>query len=150
MSAHENHPIPRTAILAAGGLAILTMLAAGAAQYGRVGRVEMARTAAVETRALRFEDRAGAVVVIEAETGREIAELAPGTNGFVRGVLRGFARERRANGTGAEPPFKLVRRTDGRLTLVDPATGREVELDAFGPTNVEAFARLLQSGERRT
>jgi hypothetical protein len=29
------------------------------------------------------------------------------------------------------------------LTLEDPATGRIIGLEAFGPTNMEAFARLL-------
>ena len=30
-----------------------------------------------------------------------------------------------------------------RLTLEDPTTGRKVEMEAFGITNEEAFARLL-------
>ena len=43
----------------------------------------------------------------------EVTVLAPGANGFIRGVLRSFARERRANeapSTGVrEPPFRLTR-----------------------------------------
>ena len=32
---------------------------------------------------------------------------------------------------------------DGRLTLVDPGTGRRVDLESFGPTNSAVFAQLL-------
>jgi hypothetical protein len=40
-------------------------------------------------------------------------------------------------------PFRIALETDGRLLLSDPATGRTVDLRAFGPTNLEVFARLL-------
>ena len=73
----------------------------------------------------------------------QLAVLAPGTNGFARGVLRGLARERRRSDIGMEPPFRLARWSDGRLTLEDPTTGRRIELGAFGPTNAEVFAALM-------
>ena len=69
--------------------------------------------------------------------------LPPGTNGFIRGVLRGLARDRKLQRIGTEPPFRLTRWVDGRLSLDDPATGRRIELGAFGPTNAAAFAGLL-------
>ena len=37
----------------------------------------------------------------------------------------------------------LTRWADGRLTLNDPSTGHVVALEAFGPDNARAFARLL-------
>jgi putative photosynthetic complex assembly protein len=40
-------------------------------------------------------------------------------------------------------PFRLALHADGRLTLEDPATSRTIELQAFGPANSGAFARLL-------
>jgi len=40
-------------------------------------------------------------------------------------------------------PFHLALHVDGRLTLEDPVTARTIELEAFGPTNSGAFARLL-------
>ena len=49
-------------------------------------------------------------------------------------------------GLGAEQPFQLIGRTDGRLTLADPATGQRVDLESFGPTNVAVFARFLAAG----
>ena len=44
-----------------------------------------------------------------------------------------------------DPPFRLARWSDGRLTLEDPTTGRRIELGAFGPTNAEVFAELMQA-----
>ena len=61
----------------------------------------------------------------------------------MRGALRGLARERRLDGAGAESPFRLAAWPGGRLTLEDTATGRVLDLHAYGQTNAEAFARLL-------
>ena len=107
----------------------------------------MPETSAVETRSLRFEDmRNGSIQVTDARTGKVAASVEPGTNGFIRGTLRGLARERKRRGIGIEPPFMLTRWADGRISLEDPETGRVIELDAFGPTNGEAFAQLLTAG----
>jgi len=104
---------------------------------------------AIESHDLRFEDRAdGAVLVYDDADGRLAATLAPGTNGFVRGVLRGLVRERRADRIGPLPPFRLTRWADGRLSLDDPSTGRHVDLEVFGPTNAGAFADILVASGR--
>jgi putative photosynthetic complex assembly protein len=95
---------------------------------------------------LQFEDRAdGAVVVYDARSEQIAAVLAPETNGFVRGVMRGLARERRREDIGSGPPFMLTRWSDGRLSIEDEATHQRIELVAFGPTNFAAFARLLDN-----
>jgi putative photosynthetic complex assembly protein len=62
---------------------------------------------------------------------------------FVRGTMRGLARERKRSGIGATPPFILSSRADGRLTLEDPQTGRHVDLEAFGQANAGVFARYV-------
>lgn len=90
----------------------------------------------------------GAVVLTDARTGREALLLAPGEDGFMRGTLRGLARDRHLRGIGPESPFRLVVWTDGRMTLDDTATGRRLDLLAFGRTQAEAFARLLPLGEK--
>jgi putative photosynthetic complex assembly protein len=99
-------------------------------------------------RDLRFVDRPdGGVAVYDAHQSEPIEVLAPGTNGFVRAMMRNFARERRSNGIGAEAPFRLNSSADGRLVLEDPTTGRRVDLEAFGQTNAGVFAGFL--GERQ-
>jgi putative photosynthetic complex assembly protein len=95
---------------------------------------------------LWFVDRAdGGVDVLAANGGRKIAEFAPASNGFARGVLRSMARQRRLSDIDRAPPFVLLERADGGLSLHDPQTGRQVSLDAFGPDNRRVFAALLQA-----
>jgi putative photosynthetic complex assembly protein len=144
----SERPFPRGAIIAAGVMMALSITAATVARYGHVGTLSPAPAPAAVTRNVHFADRSdGAVVVTDAVNGHEVAVLAPGTNGFIRGVMRGLARGRRLAGVGDEPPFQIIQRTDGRLDLVDPTTGRDIALEAFGHTQVEAFAVLLNAKE---
>ncbi len=101
--------------------------------------------APVMSRDLRFTDRAdGAVVIEDVAIQRVNSVIIPGQKtGFIRGVMRGLARERRMHGIGAEPPFRLTSWADGELSLVDTATGRSLELNSYGPTNRASFAALL-------
>jgi len=142
-----DRSLPRGAIAGAAVLVAVTIVLAATARWSGFGTTRLPETVAVAARDLRFVDRAdGAVVVHDARTGELVEVVAPGTNGFLRGALRGLARERRLHGIGAEPPFRLAAGADGRVTLEDPSTGRRIALEAFGPTNSGAFARLLADG----
>jgi putative photosynthetic complex assembly protein len=137
--------IPKPALLGAGLFVGFTLLAVIVGKEFDVGVVKNPEADVAIVRELRFEDReSGALLVFEAPDDRLVYTIEPGSNsGFVRGVLRGFARERHRSGVGIEPPFLLSALTDGRLFLEDPETGRKVPLDGFGRTNAEAFARIL-------
>ena len=147
----EHHSPPSSLLLGIGVLLAGTMLLIALARSSNVGllsaqQVEPGAQAAAprEAATLRFIDRAdGAVVVERASDSAQVAVLGADGTGFIRGVLRGLARERRMRGIDAQPPFELVRWSDGRLTLKDTATGRLIDLGAFGPTNLDAFAQLL-------
>jgi len=137
----------RWPIVAAGSLAIASIVLVGAFRLSGTP-ISTPDAAAVTTLELRFLDRDdGSIAVVDARDGRTIENIV-GQNGFVRGTLRGLARERRRQGIGAEPPFQLVARADGRLTLIDPSTGRRVDLESFGPTNSAEFARLLTAADK--
>jgi putative photosynthetic complex assembly protein len=139
---HQPDHIPRGLLLAAAALVLISLLAVTAVRLSGVS-IHTPDATAVATRSLRFEDRAdGSVAVIDARSGREV-ERVQGEAGFIRGALRALARERRKRDLGAEAPFDLIGRADGRLTLTDPATGERIDLESFGPTNAAAFARLL-------
>jgi putative photosynthetic complex assembly protein len=98
---------------------------------------------------LRFEDRPdGGVAVRRAEDGSVAAVLAPGTEGFVRAALRGLARDRKRGDLGHETPFRLSAWPGGGLTIEDRATGRTLDLRAFGHTQAEAFGRLLAAAAK--
>ncbi len=142
---HFREPFPRGVLWAAGLLLGTAILAAGVGRWTGAGTVRMPESRPIVTALLAFEDRPdGSVAVFEVNEGSERARYAPGDGGFVRGVLRGLARERKRQGLDHRTPFELTRWEDGRLSLSDLATGRRVEIDAFGPDNVRPFLALLE------
>jgi len=149
---HHQIRVPRGALIGAGVLIALTIGAVALMRISGVGPVaqvpEPVAESVVQSRTLRFEDQPnGEVVVYESRSGgpdRVVAVLEPGNGGFIRGVLRSLARARRAGGIGAETPFQLSLQANGRLILEDPATRQRIDLQAFGPSNVEAFRQFLQ------
>ena len=145
MSEHTLEPgIPHTVIKAAGALVLLALMAVAFVRVSGVGAVHVPDAAAVTLREFLFEDRSdGSIAILDARTRQQVDTVAPASNGFLRGTMRGLARERKRQGVGPEVAFQLIGRADGRLTLVDPGTQRRVDLESFGPTNAAVFARLM-------
>jgi putative photosynthetic complex assembly protein len=144
MERHHDQTVPRGALYGAAALLLLTLGLAANARREHLSAAPTAHAPPLESVEVNFEDRAdGAIAVIDAVTGREITEVPPGTNGFIRGVLRGMFRRRKLESLGHDARFVLAREADGRLTLEDPETNRRIDLDSFGPTNSTAFANLL-------
>lgn len=130
--------------LLVGLLALGVVAAVATARLAGVDPRQAIDAPAVATRSLVFTDGAdGSIAVVDARTGLLVHTVAPGEQGFIRGAMRGLARERKLRGLGAELPFELVARADGRVTLLDPATSRRIDLESFGPDNLGAFTRLL-------
>lgn len=105
-----------------------------------------ASTLATPIRALdiRFEEDAeGTIQVVAGETGAVLRTLPPGEGGFMRGVLRPLRRERMRMEVASDAPYRLVRWSDGRLTLADAGADLVMDIAAFGATSVAAFASLL-------
>jgi putative photosynthetic complex assembly protein len=135
--------LPKPALLAIGALLAASIVGAGAWRAADLPTREP-EAALVQTVELRFEDRAdGGVAVIDARSGRTL-DVAHGEQGFLRGTLRGFARERKRRDIGAMAPLELRARADGRVTLADPSTGHRVDLDSFGPVNAAVFTRYMK------
>ncbi|MDH4392458.1 MAG: photosynthetic complex assembly protein PuhC [Aquabacterium sp.] len=133
---------PRWVLLLAGGILAFSLISVGLVRLTGNGPDQLAASTVAE-RMLRFEDGPnGSVAVIDGITG-ETVELLRGEQGFVRGVLRALARERRSRELGSQQPFRLTAHADGRVMLFDPATGSRVDLESFGPTNAAVFARYL-------
>lgn len=145
MSTHTVPPgFQRVPLFAAGALVVLAVVAVSAVSLTGVGRVQVPDAPAVTMREFLFEDRSdGGIDIMDARSGKLVDSVAPASNGFLRGTMRGLARERMRTGVGREQPFQMIGRADGRLTLVDPATNRRVDLDSFGPTNAAVFAKLM-------
>lgn len=143
---------PKGALWGAAAMIGLTLATVTAVRTGLINGPETAPAARarehvkiVATRSFRFTDRAdGALVATDVATGEVAQTTEPGTNsGFIRGVLRGLARERKLHQVGKEPPFTVTQWADGALTLTDTATGRVIELGSFGPDNRATWVKLL-------
>ena len=153
---HEN-TVPGPALASAMALVLACLGLATASSLGFVDRLAVpevtraeANVGAVAERSLRFTDQAdGTVLVSDADNGATVAviDMETQSGGFVRGVMRGMARERRMHSVGPEPPFALTLWEDGSLSLVDTATSRSIELGAFGPDNRTVFLEMLDQGD---
>jgi putative photosynthetic complex assembly protein len=135
---------PRAALLGAGAVLLVVLLATG--MFRDTDPQPRDLSLAHHAVELIFEDRAdGAVVVRDARSGAVVEVFAPGTNGFVRGAMRGLARERKRREIGPETPFTLVLWPTGHLSIEDRATNSSIDLSAFGPDNFAPFARILSA-----
>ena len=154
MSGHDHADmLPKGTLYLAGALALFAF---GAAAMVRLTGTPAAASPValraaehvepVASRSLRFADRGDGAVVIADVNGGIASVIQPGQQtGFIRGVMRGLARERKMRGIGQAPPFTLTAWHDGELSLTDSATGRSIELTAFGSANRAAFAALLET-----
>ncbi len=146
MSAVTAFGVPRGPLMAA-GLAISLAIALAIA-----GRMESAarpsQSSVLAERSLNFADGPdNTVIVKDAATGKLVSKLVVGQDNFLRVTMHTLATARARSGIGQKPPFTLTRYEDGRLELADPATGRQIDLEAFGPTNEANFAPLLTTEE---
>jgi putative photosynthetic complex assembly protein len=143
----KRAPKPRGALVATALLAGCVAVGFG---VGQLPKMELADTQARPTmmRDLRFADRAdGGIIVFEAPSDRVIQEFDPDGGGFVRGVLRALARERKRQDISGEAPFRMIAWSDGRLSIEDTVTGHRAELiGAFGADNTASMIELLHAG----
>ena len=122
-------------------LAVVILLVGNHVQSGKSEHYADAEVVAKKT--LRFRDLpSGAVGVISVDNGQMIAQVE-GQAGFVRGILRALARDRRIRQISSDDAFELISRADGRLTLVDLATNNRIDLESFGKDNAAEFAAFL-------
>jgi putative photosynthetic complex assembly protein len=136
--------LPRLPLLSMAALVLCCVVGVSAVRLAGISPQQQADAATISSRQLRFADLPdGSIAVLDAHSGAVLHTVAPGTNGFLRSTMRGLVRERKRQGLGPATPFELLGRADGRLTLVDPGTGRRIDLESFGEGNAAVFARLL-------
>ena len=142
-----RRPFPLFPLISAGSLVLISLVSvAWVRWFAEPGAETQPSFQVVMARELRFDDLPdGSVGVYDARNNVLVQRLASGEYNFVRATLRGLARTRRALGTGAEVPFRLEQRTTGQLILIDPVTGQEVDLWAFGESNARGFEMLMEA-----
>ncbi len=133
-------PVLRMAVAIAGLTLTLAVLAS---QFG-IGKSADRYGTPVAQRALRFADAPDGGILVYDGSSREVAMTLPqGTNGFLRGALRGLADRRRRGHLSSDAPFLLTAWDDGRVTIEDPLTQQRIAVSSFGPTQVKHFVALL-------
>jgi len=153
-SGENSGQVPLAVIWGCGLLltAAIAMTALSTApERGKVETLSGETSAVTHSRLFTASDQPdGTVLVRDATSGRVLEVVDRDSNGFIRGALRGLARERGMQGIGSGEPFRLRLWEDGTLVLDDPSTGHLVALNAFGKDNAQAFAKYLQTetGER--
>jgi putative photosynthetic complex assembly protein len=142
---HSHDAVPAGALIGAGVMVVFALCAAATARLLHWHAATAAPVEAVRVLHLRFLDRSdGGVEIDDADHGYAPIEIVPPkTNGFLRGVMRGLARDRHNEHVSEAAPFTLTRWADGEMTLADPQTGRRLSLEVFGPSNSRPFAELL-------
>jgi len=139
-----DQAVPKGAILGAFALIVFALVTVSVARLTGIGTVHFDHASPVQSTSLRFEDRPdGGIAVIAPSSGVVLGVIEPGTDGFIRTVLRSLAFDRQRHHIGSGPAFILNKWSDRHATLDDPSTGRSVDLVAFGSTNAQAFSNLM-------
>ena len=100
---------PLAPLVGAAALVVIALLGVAAFRVSGLETTRVADSPVVSQGEFRFEDQDdGSILVLAGRDGVVIDTVAPGTNGFLRGTLRGLARERRRQGIGPAEPFHLV------------------------------------------
>ena len=143
----EERPIP-PAILIGGGLVMaVSLLMVTSARVGLTPHQHRPVAARVESLDFKVRSEAAGVEgVYAASDGRRVAALAARGDDFLPSLVDKLRQERRLRGVGGDAPFRLVRWSDGRVSMQDPTTGRELNLESFGSVNEANAARLIEQG----
>lgn len=88
--------------------------------------------------------RTADVRVLNAD-GVQIASSDDTRAGFIHVMWVAIARERKVQQVTDNPALRLVRRANGHVAIIDPATDWSIELIGYGADNVAAFAKLLDT-----
>lgn len=137
------------------GAAAVALIAIGSVAAARLSTLPapspVAAVPVLESRSLSFEDASnGSVIVRDGKTGETVAIAAPGTNGFLRGTLRGLMRTRMREDIDLRLPMTLSKLENGAIVLADETDGVTLALDAYGQTNADVFRAFLRNGQGGT
>lgn len=87
-------------------------------------------------------DRSSGIILLD-ESGIQIASSSENKAGFIDVVWVAVMRERKVQQTDITAPIRIVRRTGGRVDVIDDTTGWNLELIGYGKDNIAAFATLI-------
>ncbi len=138
-----GHNVP---FLAAIAFVVISVVAIVFSRYTEIGTLRVPETRPIAMRDIvLMETPDDTLHVIDARTGKRLLEGAPGTEGFIRGTMRGLGRLRMQRGGPVDAPWRVISWSDGSVTLSDTTTGQSITLNAFGASNLASFSRFLDT-----
>jgi putative photosynthetic complex assembly protein len=135
--------IPRPLLLAMLGLVLATLaLTSFAALTGRDKVGQPIDAAIVGQRSVILQGNSAQAVTVLDANGQLLMDLPHG--GFITVIQNGLMRARTVARVDQSLPVRIVEYANGRLTVIDDATGWSAELGAFGSDNRAAFVQLMK------
>jgi putative photosynthetic complex assembly protein len=144
MKARDAEMVPRVLVWAMFGLMAASLAMVSFAKLTNMPTTgQPSAPKIIAERTVTFEGaRNTGIMVLDAQ-GTEIAASTRDKAGFIDVVWVAMMRERKVQRVDAAAPFRIVRRTGGRVDIIDDTTGWTLELIGYGKDNVAAFASLL-------
>lgn len=144
-----NHPLPKPIVAGGAALMVATVTFCAFGHATGIGRTVEPAPVAVVSRDLVFtENDDKTLTVRDADRGGQVVkDFDPEDAGFIRALVRGMLRNRTRYGEPAVGAFRVSLARDGGVWLQDLGTHQNVDLRAFGPTQVQAFAQFVRPEE---
>ena len=101
------------------------------------------KAAVAQEISLEFVERNRFDVVVLDKYGKLLAESTDGSNGFLGVVYNAVKRERIKRRVVANNLLRLIQYKNGRILVIDDATGLEIQVNSFGGKNLEVFGLLF-------
>ena len=144
MKYRQPDMVPRFLVVAMFGLMVITVaLVAFAKLTDRPMRGVVQESAIVAERSITLEGTSSTGIYVLDEQGVRSAYSSENKAGFIDVVWVVINRERTVENIVGNPPLRLVRRENGHVAIIDPATDWKIELIGYGQDNIAAFARLI-------
>ena len=89
-------------------------------------------------------DRSSGVALVDAE-GDVLARSTDDKKGFIEVIRLSVMRARTLASADPSAPIRVIRHENGRVGIVDDASGWSITLIGYGVDNVAAFANLLET-----
>ena len=147
----DPHYIPKPLVMMAAAAALLTVIVVAIAQWTGVEGLRSNDGAPDFAREIAFVPLGGDRIAVRNTTDEAvITTVEAGSDGLLRGALRGLSMTRDHAGQPLDAPYQLQRFSDDGVYLYDPLTNRSIRLESFGPLETGATADLLRLGRTGT
>lgn len=147
----DHHAVGKIPLAIAASIVVLTVIGVGLNQWTSLGQnsaITQGDVAPAFEMSILFQDIEGNEILVSNEAnGETIAIVQAGSDGLLRGALRGLGRSRVVSDVDLSAPYQLQRLEGDGVYIADALTGRSIRLDSFGPIVTGAVGVLMQTAQ---